>query len=86
MTDVGYNQAIAAIAAAGLSMEDAANALTALFGNPDVQKAFAPVDMLHHVVYRQLLDGTPIVDAESFEFRRNGKWYRADGTPIDEKE
>ena len=81
MTDTDYNKAIAAVAATGISCEEAANALTALFGNPDVQKAFAPVDMLHHVVYREMLDGTPIVDAEPFEFQRNGKWYYADGTP-----
>ena len=33
-----------------------------------------------------MADGTPIVDAEPFEFRHNGLWYRADGTPVDEGE
>jgi hypothetical protein len=84
MSDADYSQAFAALANTDVSAQEAADTLASVFGNPEVQKAFALMDGIHRVVYREMLDGTPIVDAEPFEFRRDGVWYRADGTPVDE--
>jgi hypothetical protein len=82
MTDTDYSQVFAAVAAAGVSAEEAADTLASVFGNPEVQEAFELMDGIHRVVFDEMLDGTPIVDAEPYEFRRNGRWYKADGTPV----
>lgn len=84
MTDTDYSQAFEALANAGASAQEAADTLPTVFGNPEVQKAFALMDGIHRVVYSEMLDGTPIVDADPFEFRHNELWYRADGTPVED--
>jgi hypothetical protein len=71
MSDTDWSSAIAAVASLGVTVEDAGNALVEAFGN-------------RNEVIETMLDGTPIVDAAPMVFQRNGIWYCADGTPIED--
>ena len=86
MSDIDYSKAFEVLAHAGVSAQEAADTLVSIFGNPEVQEAFELMDGIHRVVFDEMLDGTPIVDAEPYQFRRDGIWYKADGTPVDEGE
>jgi hypothetical protein len=92
VTDIDYQHAFEAIGNTGVSAQEAANALRIAYGTLEAENR-RNTELLQIIRDTQdalwgiapvvtMADGTPIVDAEPFEFRRNGVWYRADGTPV----